>query len=424
MKRVMTCASLALLGVASLQAQAVNPEGRMWSVSAKLRGFYDDNYATAPNDPLPGYPQKASSWGINVAPSLRFDLLRDLTTLHLGYDYDLRWYENRPDNEIDQTHRGEISVAHSFSDRFRLEARDTIVYSSEPSLLEPDGQQATFIRTENNAWRNYGAIAANAGLTERLGSRVQYQNISYDYDEDGPGSRSALLDRMEHLATLDMRWQFQPTVVGIVGYQYGYIDYNSKDYLANPIFFPPGTKLAIGDDRDQESHYGFVGVDYTLNPRLAAQARVGVDYATYPNLNVDDIVAPYADAALSYEYMQGSKFVVGVKHDLRPTDIAYPQADSAVTAAAEATTVYAVIAHKLTEKLIASVRGSWQMSDFQGGAYDGESDNYYTVDATLGYEINRYLTAEVGYAFDKLDSDIGNRGYDRNRFFFGVRAAY
>jgi hypothetical protein len=36
-----------------------------WSVSAALRGFYDDNYATAPSGPL-----RKGSWGMDFSPSL------------------------------------------------------------------------------------------------------------------------------------------------------------------------------------------------------------------------------------------------------------------------------------------------------------------------------------------------------------------
>jgi hypothetical protein len=42
----------------------------------------------------------------------------------------------------------------------------------------------------------------------------------------------------------------------------------------------------------------------------------------------------------------------------------------------------------------------------------------------LSYEINRYLKAEAGYAFDRLDSDIAWRSYGRNRVYFGLSANY
>lgn len=422
MKRLITFASLAAMGAVSLQGQTTDESGRPWSVSAKLRGFYDDNYATAPSDPDPGFPSAQESWGVNFAPGVKYVLIRDQTSATLSLDYDLRWYEARADNQFDQTVRGEIAATHAFSERYRLDVFDSLVYSEEPSVLEPNGGQASYVRTDGNAWRNYGGLGFTASLTEKLGTRLGYSNAMYDYREDGPGSRSALLDRMEHLATADLRWTFQPTLVGLVGYQFGYNDYLSSDYLWFTDF--PDPSLPTGEARNQMSHYGFVGADYTAMPGLTAQIRGGFNYASYPNADVDDIVAPFVDFALAYEYMQGCKVSAGVKNDLRPTDVALGTGIDSFTVSQEATTLYAMVSHRILQKLVGSVRGSWQAGTYEDGTYDGDTDNFYTVDLNLAYEFTRYFAAEAGYAYDKLDSDIPSRGYDRNRFYFGVRATY
>lgn len=425
MNKLITCAGLAAIGAASLHAQTAEEpgSGKAWSVSAKLRGFYDSNYATAPSDPSPGYPQAQSSWGINFAPSVTYALLRDLTTINASYDFDMRWYEARADNQIDYTHRGTVGLSHSFSERYKVDVYDSIVYGSEPSVIEPNGQQATFVRSDDSAWRNYGGASFTAGLTEKFSTRVGYVNSKYDYIAAGTASQSALLDRMEQLATVDLRWQFHPTLVGLLGYQYGMIDYSSTDKL----FFMPGPLQSLAPDgsyRNQQSNYGFAGVDYTASPQLSLQLRGGVNAATYPNADTDDILAPYVDLAFAYEYLKGCKVSFGVKNDLRPTDVATPSLSNGVTVSQEATTLYAMISHRITEKLVGSLRGSWQNGVYQGGAYDGQSDDYYNVDVNLSYEFNRYLSAETGYAYDNLNSDIPNRPYDRNRFYFGVKATY
>ena len=138
------------------------------------------------------------------------------------------------------------------------------------------------------------------------------------------------------------------------------------------------------------------------------------------------MTAPFVDAALAYEYMEGSKVSAGVKHDLRPTDVAIAASDdmSSFTVSQEATTVYAFIAHRIFPKLVGTLRGSWQNGTYNEGMYDGDSDNFYTVDVNLAYEITANFAAEAGYAYDKLDSDIPLREYDRNRFYVGVKATY
>lgn len=421
MNKLITLASLAAVGVVGVQGQATDGSGRPWSVSAKVRGFYDDNWATASSD-SGSWVKPQESWGINFAPGLKYTLSQDQTSLNASVDYDLRWYEARSDDEFDQTVRGEIAATHAFTERYRLDLYDSVVYSEEPSVIEPNGGQATFMRTDGNAWRNYAGLGFTAGLTEKMGTRLGYSNTLYDYREDGPASRSALLDRMEHLATADLRWSFQPTVVGLVGYQYGYYDYTSSD----PIWYTPwpDPSLPDGSSRNQESHYGFVGADYTATPGLTAQIRAGFNYARYPNADVDDIVAPFVDAALAYEYKQGSKAGLGVKNDLRPTDVALGSGVDSFTVSQEATTVYAYVNHRITPQLIGMLRGSWQAGTYQGGYYDGETDNYFTADVNLTYEFTRYFAAEAGYVYDNLDSDIPYRTFDRNRFYLGLKASY
>jgi len=86
--------------------------------------------------------------------------------------------------------------------------------------------------------------------------------------------------------------------------------------------------------------------------------------------------------------------------------------------------LYVGIVHRLLPKLYGLVRGSWQGSEFNQGAFDTATDNYYMADVNLTYEISRWIAAEAGYLYDKLDSDIPNRGFDRHRVYVGVRATY
>ena len=118
MKTLVTCAGLAVVGALAANAQTIGEPSmsKLWSVSAKLRGFYDDNYNTAKSDPAPGYPHKQHSWGVSFAPSVAVNWIRDLTSLHLRYNYDMRWYENRPEEEVDHTHVADVTLFHDFSE--------------------------------------------------------------------------------------------------------------------------------------------------------------------------------------------------------------------------------------------------------------------------------------------------------------------
>ena len=84
--------------------------------------------------------------------------------------------------------------------------------------------------------RNRASIDFTARLTESLGLAAGYENGWYDYqDRDVPGSRSALLDRLEHTFRLDARWQARPDLVGIVGYQLGILNYTGDQLLVTGV---------------------------------------------------------------------------------------------------------------------------------------------------------------------------------------------
>jgi len=92
----------------------------------------------------------------------------------------------------------------------------------------------------------------------------------------------------------------------------------------------------------------------------------------------------------------------------------------------ESSSVYGGITQKLsflTPALSASLNGEYQNSRFNYGG-GGQTDNFFLLGLNLTYQFNRYLSTEVGYNYDRLESDIGGRGYDRNRVYIGVTGTY
>src|SRR5437899_1776155 len=65
-----------------------------------------------------------------------------------------------------------------------------------------------------------------------------------------------------------------------------------------------------------------------------------------------------------------------------------------------------------------------QNSTFAGGAVDDLAEQYYLLGINLKYLITPHFSAELGYNYDKLESDIANRSFDRNRVYIGVAATY
>jgi len=443
MNKITTTAGIVALGAASLHAAVDAPLAgsqqatKPWSISATLRGFYDDNYATAPDR------FARDSFGFEVSPSAAVNIIRDQTAFGLNYVYSYRYYQDRAHLGLpsdDQAHQVNAKLSHAFTPRYKLDLSDSFVVAQEPTLIAGDlPVLASFLRSDSSAYRNHAQGSFSAGITEETTVVLGYSNQWYDYDQEGPNSFSALLDRVENLGSINLRQVVLPKTVVVAGYQFERIDYNAPFSVSPITIFNPANplnpNLISSDERDRYSHYFYIGVDQGITPTLNASLRVGAQYTVYDNLKTikadDSDWSPYADANITWLYMPGSYAQIGVRHQRNPTDVAFiglsPNLD------AESTSVYGSVNHRFFGGFVASLIAQYQHSTYNAGGND-TSDDYYLVGVNLTYELNRFVALEAGYNFDHLDSDIpsvGNfafagdaRSFERNRVYIGVRGTY
>src|SRR5205085_7647430 len=124
---------------------------------------------------------------------------------------------------------------HAFSERYSVALQDSFVIGQEPDLLRAGNTFNTYQRVPGDNIRNYGSIKINAQLTRLFGLEVGYANTLFHYDDEGGDefapSRAGLLDRLEHYGHVDARWQIQPETTGVVGYQFGLVDYTGNEAI-------------------------------------------------------------------------------------------------------------------------------------------------------------------------------------------------
>jgi hypothetical protein len=441
MKRIIASAGLVALGAASLQAAdapGLSPQeqSKPWSIGLILRGFYDDNPTASPNHPTAGSGVAApeASWGLEVSPYVNINKALDQTMISFNYTYDLRWFENRPENNNDQAHFLSLDINHKFSDRYALDISDHFTVGKDPTVQFNDGVQ-TFLRTDGNYTFNNARAGFDAWMSEKFGLSIAYVNNLWDFSQTGVNSRSAYLDRMDQYPVLEAKYRFNPNTVGLLGVQYGNVNHTASAG-SNQILITDASGFVLAsadpDVRNLSSIYGYVGVEQTFNPQLTAAVRLGVLYTSYDNVNdlgyyngyapgfspnADDTSTdPYADASLTWSYNPGCSLKVGIINTINQTD---------VTALSQASTVgYANLVHRISSKVTGSLMGLIQSSQFNGGIYDGETDMIYMIGVNLNYAFNQYLSADLGYNFDRDSSEIPDRSYSRNRVYFGLHANY
>jgi long-subunit fatty acid transport protein len=78
----------------------------------------------------------------------------------------------------------------------------------------------------------------------------------------------------------------------------------------------------------------------------------------------------------------------------------------------------------LTPKLTASASLQYQNSVFNGGPANEQTQDFYLLGLDLAYQFDPHLSAETGYNFNVLTSDIASLAYTRNQLFVGVKAIY
>jgi hypothetical protein len=425
MKKIVASVGLIALtsGMNAVQAQDVPAAPyKPWQVTGKLRGFYDDNINTAPNGPA-----KVSSWGFQINPGFTLDWQKEQTSAELGYEYTYRYYDKRPFNNTanyDQDHNFHVQLNHAFSERYQVGVYDSFVLGQEPDLLRSAPGLSEFQRVSGDNIRNLGAINLNTVLTPVWGLLLGYNNHLYHYQDHGGSafapSTGGLLNRMDQNANLDARWQMQPQTVGVVGYMFSHSAYTGNE----PIGFEGATVL-YSQNRNSYANTMYLGADHNFNPDLSASARAGgrvTDYYNQPGGSSSE-VTPYVTASVKYNYTVESFGMVGLSYNKVPMDIVAGSANSFVKDA-DAFVLYGNITHRIIPKLFGNLNGQFQDSIFNGGTVDGQSEQYYMVGVDLRYELNTYLSANVGYNYDKVDSDIPNRSYTRNRVYFGVLASY
>ena len=387
MRKFFACVGLAAAGTTGLQA-AYAPDlnsmetAKLWSLSGTLRSFYDDNYNTAPAG-----PNKHGSFGFEVSPSFSLNVPLQQTEFGLRYTYGLYYYQDREalgENPVDQTHQFDLWMDHAFSERWQTKVQDSFVAGQEPELING----GRLLRTSGDNIHNTGTITLDTQWTRLVGTEFSYQNNFYDYQQNS--GYAGLLNRLEHLISLNVNWRMLPTTTAFIGYQYGQVNYIGNEIISiGPITY--------SDNRDNRSQYGYVGALY--NP--------------LSNLSIS-----------TYTYLPGSYAQVGFTQTRNATDVVAPDTSGKITEDQESSVVYASINHRFTPQLTGNVTGNLQFSTFNGGFYNSQSQTMYSLGLNLSYSFNPHVSVEIGYNFDNLSSDVPGEEYQRNRVYAGVTGTY
>ncbi len=399
-KKIITL-GVAAIGVAGVQAADA---GKVWEVTASLRGFYDDNYTTSPDE------LAEESWGIEVSPGINFTLGEGTDMeFSAGYAFGMRYYEDRESDNEDYGHELGISLDKKFSDTSVLLLSNGLVVAQEPEILNG----GTPLRIEGDNLRNTFAARYRRVLSGSTGVDIGYGNSIFDYEEE---YHSSLLDRSYNEVSLDVFYGMAETEY-YAGYRYSSTDFEGDVLQVPGLVFNPAA-------RSNHAHAGYVGARHQLDKNILANVRAGVqnvdyyDFDLMPGLIPEDESSPYVDARMEWEYAEGSKLVAGATLARGATDL--QAADQ------EISSVYAQLLHKISGRVHGTLTGRFQDAEISGGGerLDGKEESLLLLGASLTYAVADNIWAEVSYNYDELDSDVPHRSFERNYLSVGIGTTY
>ena len=425
MKKVIASAGLLALGAVGVhdaRADWAAGTDKPWSISGTLRGFYDSNVNTQPDHS----GAHVSSFGLEASPSIHAALSSGPTTFTASYTYGLIYYENRASNHYDQTHDVELFMNHSFSERYSLDVEESFIDAQEPEVLSPLGGSVQ--RANGDNFRNVAGFHFTDQVTQLLGLVFGYSNTWYDYTGSLPAGNpgpaySSTLNRLEHLVILNARWQVQEETTVVLGYNFGATGYTSSSSI-NEI----GRPYVSPARKNDYSHYIYLGLDHAFRSDLSFSGRAGIQIVDYYNDSTTQ-VSPYASLSLNYNYMDGGVLSLGFTHAKNATDVGVDinNPNGPLTTDQESSTVSLSVIQTLTPlspDLTANLNASYQNSVYNQGVFNNQADDFYILGVSFSYQFTHYISGEIGYNYDLLESKILGRGYNRDRVYVGVTATY
>lgn len=426
MKKIFVSVGLAAgaAGLASSHAQDVQTPSspKFWNVSSSLRGFYDDNYNSS--------SQKQGSWGFEARPSISANVDRQQTDFAAKYTFGVYFYlerSNHGEAPFDYTHQASVWLDHAFDETLKVNVSDSFVIAQDPQLV----QGGAVSRVNGNNINNHAQITVNKDWTRQFSTSTHYGNNLVIYNNNDGGtpanpSNAALLNRMEQNVGNDFQWLFQPETMGFVGYDFSWVNYTGNQQISTPQTINGKTYYYYSDSRNTQTHYGYVGVQHKFSPSLSGTVRGGVSATDIYNDPVSPSwsLAPYADLSATYTYLPGSYVQLGFTQNQSETSVYQPNSNGHLTQFQNTSTAYLDVNHRFDAKLSGSLVSQYSYSTFVDGAYSAQPENALNAGVNLTYQLNSHLSANTGYNFYELFSNVAGQAYSRNVVYLGLTASY
>ena len=321
----------------------------------------------------------------SVAPKLAFNAsVEKRTFLSASYQASFDHFDNRPTDKSLVSHDAALRLAHAFTEATHIDLSEEFQIEKNPQSL----LAGVPVNADQSYQRNQFDGRLTTALDRKTGVVVKYRNLAFNFDD---ARLSQDLDRMEHLAGLELTDKFLPEITVVGEYRFQRVDYTH-----------------VGGLKDKRSNFLLTGADYALGKQLALTGRAGVEDRQREGER--RTTAPYAELTGRYDYAEQSFVSGGYTHSLEETDNPALFTDTRVNR------FFVNLQEALTAQVVASVSVTVEPATLLGRrGQPNISETTTRFGFALTYVARKNFTFSATYDCDRIHSDAPDRRQDRTR---------
>jgi opacity protein-like surface antigen len=353
-------------------------QGKDLTFSIKGGVAYDSNIFGSATD-------ERGSAILTLAPRIAYNTsLTPQTFFSAAYGLTLDYFDNRPGDDLLDSHDISARLAHAFSKVTFVDLNELFTISRNPESLLP-GQT---LNTDQSFTRNQLDGRFVTAITAKISTTLKARSIFYDYHDHELG-RS--LNRLENLYGWSGDYAILPELKGVAEYRHQDIFYRT-----------------LGERKNKTSNYLMGGVDYDVARALSVVGRLGAEWRQ--RKAEPDATAPYVEFSGRYNYQEASFLTAGYVYTMEETSDPQRFNDTKVHR------LFTNLQHAVTALIVASGSLTYEPARLQGrGGNAGIDETTWRAGAALNYLPTKNWTISIGYDYDRVRSDEPSRQLRRQR---------
>ena len=309
--------------------------------------------------------------------------------IYLLYNADLDFFSR---------YSSENTVNHKLEGLFQYNLRGGLSLAFLDQFLIAHDDRGSGISTKVDKYKsNLAHFTASYEPSDRFKFKADYTNFLVDYD----ASRNDFRDRVDNGIALYAFYKFMPKTSVFIEYDYVNIDYDKN----------------ISGLDSREHHY-FGGLQWDVTAKTKGTVKAGYGVKDFVASDFGDENYFTMEANIDYKLTSKTTLILKAARETNETDIS--ASDYILTNRIELEYL-----QRLTGKITAHIRLAYEDDDYRGGfLIDDEKERlknrYYRGGFALQYKFKEWLETNIGYMYNRRNSNIDDFDYTSNIFFLKI----